>query len=157
VWLIIWRKVFAPEEPRNRVVQVKRFGTVLPRPANHIASGGAQDLTSLPTHCRDQRAGVRLGRLHLAIRTMSRSIAISASSADGRPQMRLPMRPSFAQGLLHSSNTASGGMGRYRLPIGDQRDAPKQEGIARATTMIGMANLVYNIKRFIFLRKIGIA
>ena len=26
-------------------------------------------------------------------------------------------------------------------------------GIARATTKIGMANLVYNIKRFIFLRK----
>lgn len=30
-------------------------------------------------------------------------------------------------------------------------------GIARATTKIGMANLVYNIKRFIFLRKIAIA
>ena len=30
-------------------------------------------------------------------------------------------------------------------------------GIARATTRIGMANLVYNIKRFIFLRKIAIA
>ena len=29
---------------------------------------------------------------YLAIRTMSRSIAVSASSADGRPQMRLPMR-----------------------------------------------------------------
>jgi hypothetical protein len=28
----------------------------------------------------------------LAIRTMFRSIAVSASSADGRPQMRLPMR-----------------------------------------------------------------
>jgi hypothetical protein len=28
----------------------------------------------------------------LAIRTMSRSIAVSASSANGRPQMRLPMR-----------------------------------------------------------------
>ena len=30
-------------------------------------------------------------------------------------------------------------------------------GIARAMTKIGMANLVYNIKRFIFLRKIAIA
>ena len=30
-------------------------------------------------------------------------------------------------------------------------------GIARATTKIGMANLVYNIKRLIFLRKIAIA
>ena len=30
-------------------------------------------------------------------------------------------------------------------------------GIARTTTKIGMANLVYNIKRFIFLRKIAIA
>ena len=30
-------------------------------------------------------------------------------------------------------------------------------GIARATTKIGMANLAYNIKRFIFLRKIAIA
>jgi IS5 family transposase len=30
-------------------------------------------------------------------------------------------------------------------------------GIARATTKIGMINLVYNIKRFIFLRKIAIA
>jgi hypothetical protein len=29
--------------------------------------------------------------------------------------------------------------------------------IARATTKIGMANLVYNIKRFTFLRKIAIA
>jgi hypothetical protein len=30
-------------------------------------------------------------------------------------------------------------------------------GIARATIKIGMANLAYNIKRFIFLRKIAIA
>ena len=30
-------------------------------------------------------------------------------------------------------------------------------GIARATTKIGMANLVYNIKRFVFLRKIAFA
>ena len=30
-------------------------------------------------------------------------------------------------------------------------------GIARARTKIGMANLVYNIKRFIFLRKIAVA
>ena len=30
-------------------------------------------------------------------------------------------------------------------------------GIARATTKIGIANLVYNIKRFIFLRKIAVA
>ena len=30
-------------------------------------------------------------------------------------------------------------------------------GIARATTKIGMANLVYNIKRFIFLGKVAIA
>jgi hypothetical protein len=30
-------------------------------------------------------------------------------------------------------------------------------GIARATTKIGMANLVYNIKRFVFLRKIAVA
>jgi hypothetical protein len=29
---------------------------------------------------------------YLAIRTMSRLIAVSGSSADGRPQMRLPMR-----------------------------------------------------------------
>jgi hypothetical protein len=30
-------------------------------------------------------------------------------------------------------------------------------GIARATTKIAMANLVYNIKRFVFLRKIAVA
>jgi hypothetical protein len=30
-------------------------------------------------------------------------------------------------------------------------------GIVRAMTKIGMANLVYNIKRFIFLRKIAVA
>ena len=30
-------------------------------------------------------------------------------------------------------------------------------GTARATTKIGMANLVYNIKRFIFLRKVAVA
>ena len=30
-------------------------------------------------------------------------------------------------------------------------------GIARATTEIGMANLVYNIKRLIFLRNLAIA
>jgi hypothetical protein len=100
-------------------------------------------------------------------------------------------------------------VGRYRLPIGGQRNIPDQEwlrqphpsqeaerphyarddaadqqceienprrvehvfaeqkdrmglfirtiGIARATIKIGMANLVYNIKRFIFLRKIAIA
>ena len=30
-------------------------------------------------------------------------------------------------------------------------------GIARATTKIGMANLVYNVKRLIFLRNLAIA
>ena len=30
-------------------------------------------------------------------------------------------------------------------------------GIARATTKIGMANLIYNIKRLIFLRNLAIA
>ena len=41
-----------------------RIGTtVLPRPANYIAGTGAYDLASLPTHCRDQRADVRLGGL----------------------------------------------------------------------------------------------
>ena len=30
-------------------------------------------------------------------------------------------------------------------------------GFARATTKIGMANLAYNIKRLIFLRKIAVA
>ena len=30
-------------------------------------------------------------------------------------------------------------------------------GIARATTKIEIANLVYNIKRFIFLRKIAVS
>jgi hypothetical protein len=29
--------------------------------------------------------------------------------------------------------------------------------IARATTKVGMANLVYNIKRFVFLRKMAVA
>jgi hypothetical protein len=37
------------------------------------------------------------------------------------------------------------------------RNAAPGIGIARATIKIGMANLVYNIKRFIFLRKIAIA
>ena len=42
------------------------------------------------------------------IRTMSRSIAVSASSADGRPQMRLPEGRRLRQGLLDKTNTASG-------------------------------------------------
>jgi hypothetical protein len=33
----------------------------------------------------------------------------------------------------------------------------RKDEIARATIKIGMTNLVYNIKRFIFLRKIAIA
>ena len=53
-------------------------------------------------------------------------------------------------------------VGRYRL----QRDVPEQDrmglfirtiGIAQATTKIGMANLVYNIKRLIFLRNFATA
>ena len=49
--------------------------------------------------------------------TMFRSIAVSASSADGRPQMWLPMRAvCLRQGLLDKSNTASGAwpIPRYR-------------------------------------------
>ncbi len=46
----------------------------LPRPANHVASIGAHYLASLPTHCRDHRAGVslaimlRLSQRHVARR-----------------------------------------------------------------------------------------
>jgi hypothetical protein len=36
-------------------------------------------------------------------------------------------------------------------------DGSKNLGIARATTKIGMTNLVYNIKRLIFLRNLAIA
>jgi hypothetical protein len=45
---------------------------------------------------------------YLGIRTMSRSIAVSASSADGRPQMRPYEGRRLRQGLLDKSNTASG-------------------------------------------------
>src|SRR5215510_9156308 len=154
---------------------------------------------------------------YLAIRTMSRSIAVSASSADGRPQMRLPMRVVVcakayrgAHGrVLDKSNTASGVWAdtacrsaanetfltkngfvshihrkkpkgrampdtmrqannakskiraRVEHVFAEQKDRMRlfirTIGIARATTKIGMANLVYNIKRFIFLRNLAIA
>jgi transposase, IS5 family len=146
---------------------------------------------------------------YLGIRTMSRSIAVSASSADGRPQMRPYEGRRLRQGLLDKSNTASGVWAdtAYRSVANEtfltkngfvshiHRKKPKGRampetirrannakskirarveyvfaqqkdrmglfirtiGIARATTKIGMANLVYNIKRLIFLRRVAIA
>ena len=57
---------------------------------------------------------------YLAIRTMSRSIAVSASSADGRPQMRLPECRHCAKAC--STRAIRG----PTPPIGGQRDLPDQ-------------------------------
>ena len=61
-----------------------------------------------PNHARmaQRRQSIWQSR-YLAIRTMSRSIAVSASSADGRPKMRLPMR-AVVCAKVDKSNTASG-------------------------------------------------
>src|SRR5262249_52076653 len=58
---------------------------------------------------------------------MSRSIAVSASSADGRPQMRLPMRAVVCAKACSTRAIGERAVGRYRLPIGGQRDVPNQE------------------------------
>src|SRR4029077_5386066 len=157
-----------------------------------------------------------------AIRPMSRSISVSASSADGRPQMRLRMRAvvcakacstrairgggggpigptrrgggwwpdrpygggpnetflkkngfvshihrkkpkgrAMHETMRRANNAKSKIRSRVEHVFAEQKDRMglfiRTIGIARATTKIGMANLVYNIKRFIFLRKIAIA
>jgi len=63
---------------------------------------------------------------------------------------------------VHSINNAKSKIrSRVEHVFAEQKDRMglfiRTIGIARATTKIGMANLVYNIKRFIFLRKIAIA
>jgi hypothetical protein len=60
---------------------------------------------------------------YLAIRTMSRSIAVLASSADGRPQMRLPMRAVACAKACSTRAIRRAGCG----PIGGQRDVPDYE------------------------------
>jgi len=124
--------ILPTEEPRNRVVQVKRFGTVLPRPASSRA-----DALSRSARRRRVRSLAFGYQNHVSIDRRS------ASSANGPPQTRLPMRAVVCARLARQQQYGERGVGRYRLPIGGQRDVPKQEGIARATTMIGMANLVY--------------
>ena len=64
---------------------------------------------------------------YLAIRTMSRSIAVSASSADGRPQMRLPMRAVVCAKACSTAAIRRAGCGPIPPPIGGQRDVPDQE------------------------------
>jgi hypothetical protein len=44
---------------------------------------------------------------------------------------------------------------RQRLHIGCRIERARTIGIARAKTKIGLANLVYNIKRLLFLRRIA--
>ena len=118
--------ILPTEEPRNRVVQVKRFGTVLPRPASSRA-----DALSRSARRRRVRLLAFGYQNHVSIDRRS------ASSANGRPQTRLPMRAVVCARLARQQQYGERGVGRYRLPIGGQRDVPKQEGIARATTMIG--------------------
>src|ERR1700740_574105 len=72
-----------------------------------------QDQLTGKTHGRNpSRARARevkaVGTSLLAIRTMSRSTAVSASSADGRPQTPLPMKAVVCAEACDKSNTASG-------------------------------------------------
>jgi transposase, IS5 family len=59
--------------------------------------------------------------------------------------------------MRRSNNAKSKIRSRVEHVFAEQKDRMglfiRTIGIARATTKIGMANLVYNIKRFIFLRK----
>ena len=144
------------------------------------------------------------------IRTMSRSIAVSASSANGpRPTPRPMTDARLREGLLDKTNTAVGVWAdtAYRSQTNEtfmerngfvshvHRKKPKGKpmpeavrranaekskvrsrvehvfaeqkdrmdlfirtiGIARATIKIGMANLVYNFKRLIFLQRTAVA
>jgi hypothetical protein len=63
--------------------------------------------------------------------------------------------------ILRANNAKSKIRARVEHVFAEQKDRMglfiRTIGIARATTKIGMSNLVYNIKRLIFLRKIAIA
>ena len=70
-------------------------------------------------------------------------------------------RPHYAETMRRANNAKSKIRARIEHVFAEQKDRMRlfirTIGIARATTKIGMANLVYNIKRLIFLRKIAIA
>src|SRR5215469_126143 len=64
---------------------------------------------------------------YLAIRTMFRSIAISASSVDGLPQTRQPMRAVVCAKVCSTREIRRAGCGLTPPPIGGQRNIPDQE------------------------------
>ena len=190
--------------PLNWKAKPARCGT-------RIATRAGRSNSPRPNRARmaQRRQSIWQSR-YLAIRTMSRSISVSASSADGRPQMRLRMRAvvcakacstrairragwwadiayrsaanetflnkngfvshihrkkpkgrAMHETMRRANNAKSKIRSRVEHMFAEQKDRMglfiRTIGIARATTKIGMANLVYNIKRFIFLRKIAIA
>jgi IS5 family transposase len=63
--------------------------------------------------------------------------------------------------MLRANNAQSKIRARVEHVFAEQKDRMplfiRTIGIARAMTKIGMANLVYNIKRLIFLRNLAIA
>ena len=80
---------------------------------------------------------------------MRRSAPRTGRKAGGHPSTR------------QANNAKSKIRARVEHVFAEQKDRMglfiRTIGIARATTKIGIANLVYNVKRFIFLRKIAVA
>jgi IS5 family transposase len=72
-----------------------------------------------------------------------------------------PKGRAMPETMRRANNAKSKIRARVEQVFAEQKDRMglfiRTIGIARATTKIGMANLVYNIKRFIFLRKIAVA
>jgi hypothetical protein len=72
-----------------------------------------------------------------------------------------PKGRTMPETMRRANNAKSKIRARVEHVFAEQRDRRglfiRTIGIARATIKIGMANLVYNIKRFIFPRKIAIA
>jgi hypothetical protein len=103
----------------------------------------------------DRRSGRALHRPSIAIDAIAKAfrvsyfaLAISASRSTLVSSAAQGSRRTL-DGQIHQGQTARGWL--------DAAGRSGNPAIWRSTTKIGMANLVYNVKRFIFLRKIAVA
>jgi transposase, IS5 family len=93
------------------------------------------------------------GRLHSGIRTKNGFVShIRRKKPKGRAVPETMRRANNAKSKIRARVEHVFAEQKHRMGL-----FVRTIGIARATAKIGMANLVYNIKRFIFLRKIAIA
>ena len=143
---------------QNHVAIDRRFGFIRRWAATDAAAYEGRRLRQGLLDSSNTASGVWADTAH---RSAANETFLTKNGFVSHIHRKKPKGRAMPETMRRADNAKSKIRSRVEHAFAEQKDRMelfiRTIGIARATTKIGMANLVYNIKRFIFLRKIAVA